>query len=89
MEFQTARRYYDQQVPGWGETFAEEVRAALQRLRQWPLAFPVERGDIRRMLLGRFPYKILYSVESDHLYIIALAHQHRKPDYWVGRIESR
>ena len=27
----------------------------------------------------------LYSVESDHIYVIAVAHQHRDPEYWVGR----
>jgi hypothetical protein len=52
------------------------------------LAFPVERGDIRRITLTRFPYKLLYSIEPDCLYVIAIAHQHRKPDYWVGRSEQ-
>ncbi|MEW6501172.1 MAG: hypothetical protein AB1456_06765 [Thermodesulfobacteriota bacterium] len=39
---------------------------------------------MRKTFVHRFPYKILYSIEPDHLFIIAIAHQHRKPDYWVG-----
>jgi hypothetical protein len=45
----------------------------------------VEHGDIRRLILARFPYKLLYSVETDHVYVIALAHRRRAPDYWVDR----
>lgn len=84
-EYQAAIRYYDQQVPSLGTRLTEEIRAALRRMSDWPLAFPVERGEIRRVLLGWFPYKLLYSIEADHLYVIALAHQHREPDYWTGR----
>jgi len=51
----------------------------------WPLACPIERAEIRRLTLSRFPYKLLYSVESDHIYLIAVSHQHRMPDYWIDR----
>ncbi|MDE2497973.1 MAG: hypothetical protein KGK35_09105 [Xanthomonadaceae bacterium] len=46
LEFEAAERYYERQVPGLGAGFREEIQAAIGRLRQWPLAFPVERGDI-------------------------------------------
>lgn len=39
------------------------------------------------MVLSRFPYKLPYAVEADHIYIIAVAHQHRKPEYWIRRTE--
>jgi toxin ParE1/3/4 len=38
-----------------------------------------------RATLSRFPYKLLYAIEADYIYLIAVAHQHRKPDYWIGR----
>lgn len=88
LEFEAAERYYDRQVTGLGSQLREEVREALQRLQHWPLAFPIERGDIRRVTLARFPYKLLYAIEPDGIYVIAIAHQHRKPDYWVGRDEK-
>ena len=65
--------------------FRKDIQQALRRLRRWPLAAPVERGDIRRLILSRFPYKLLYSVEADRIYVIAVAHLHRAPDYWVDR----
>jgi toxin ParE1/3/4 len=84
-EFDEAEQYYNRQVPKLGDQFRKEVRAALPRLQAWPLSCPVERGDIRRLTLSRFPYKLLYSVEADHIYIIAVAHQHREPAYWTER----
>lgn len=81
-EYEEAWRYYEEQVPGLGEALKQDIRSALRRIGVWPLSSPTEKGDIRRVLLSRFPYKLLYSVEPDHLYIIAVAHLHRKPDYW-------
>lgn len=84
-EFDEAERYYNRQAPRLGEEFRAEIKLALPRIQAWPLSCPVEQGDIRRLMLSRFPYKLLYSVESDHIYVIAVAHQHRNPDYWIGR----
>jgi plasmid stabilization system protein ParE len=84
-EFEDGERYYKRQFCELGVRFRADIKDALARLRHWPLAAPVERGDIRRMILSRFPYKLLYSVEGDCIYIIALAHLHRAPDYWIGR----
>lgn len=83
LEFEDAERYYDKQVEGQGSRFRAEVKAALSRMRAWPLACPEERSGIRRLLLSRFPYKLLYSLENDQIYVIAVAHQHRQPDYWA------
>jgi toxin ParE1/3/4 len=87
-EFIEAERYYEEQLPGLGARFRGEVRVALRRARMWPLSSPIERGDIRRLVLTRFPYKLLYSIEADHLYVLAVAHQHRRPSYWGGRSRS-
>lgn len=86
LEFEDAERYYDKQIEGLGSRFRAEVKAALSRMRAWPLSSPEERSGIRRLLLSRFSYKLLYSLENDHIYVIAVAHQHRQPDYWVGRM---
>ena len=86
-EFEDAARYYNEQRHGLGDEFRREMRNFLSRLRRAPLSFPVELGDIRRLILTRFPYKLLYSVESDYIYVIAVAHRRRSPDYWIDRID--
>ena len=85
LELVEARRFYNLKRPELGDRLFDEMRSALPRVQRWPLSCPVERGDIRRLALTRFPYKLLYAVEEDHIYVIAVAHQHRKPYYWIGR----
>jgi plasmid stabilization system protein ParE len=84
-EFKEGEDYYESQSPGLGRRFRADVRDGLRHLKNWPLAAPIERGEIRRLLLSHFPYKLLYSVEPDRIYIIAVAHLHRAPDYWTRR----
>lgn len=55
-EFNEAVQYYDQQRQGLGDELRAEIRGFLPRLQRSPLTFPVERGDIRRLILARFPY---------------------------------
>ena len=84
-EMNDAVQYYEFEYSGLGQRFKEEIRKAALRIAEYPHAFSIERGDVRKCLLHRFKYKLLYSIEKDHILIIAVAHQHRKPDYWVGR----
>lgn len=87
-ELKDSVRYYELEYSGLGRKFKDEVRMAVKRIAAYPMAWSVERGEVRKCLLHKFPYKLLYSVESDHILIIAVAHRHRKPDYWVGRKET-
>ena len=82
-ELYDATQYYEIEYQGLGKQFREEVRKVAKRISEYPEAWSVERGDVRKCILHRFPYKLLYSIEKNHIFIIAIAHQHRRPDYWV------
>ena len=84
-ELDDAVNYLELEFEGLGYKFKSEVKSAAERIARHPMAWSVERGDIRKCLLHKFPYKLLYSVESDHIFVIAVAHQHREPDYWIDR----
>ena len=85
LELEDATHYYELEFESLGRRFKEEVRKAVMRISEYPEAWSVERGDVRKCLLHKFPFKLLYSIEDDYIFIIAIAHQHRIPDYWVGR----
>ena len=87
-ELYDATRFYEIESEGLGKRFREEVKKAAKRITAYPEAWSVERGDIRKCLLHNFPYKLLYSIEKDHIFIIAVAHQHRRPNYWVERTKT-
>ena len=84
-ELDDATKFYEAQFMGLGKRFRMEVRNAAVRISEYPKAWSIERGEVRKCLLHRFPYKLLYSIEKDHVLVIAVAHQHRKPDYWIAR----
>lgn len=88
LELDDAVRYYELEYPGLGYRFKEDARKAALRIAEYPQAWSIERGDVRKCLLHKFPYKLMYAVENDHILVIAVAHQHRNPDYWTGRDET-
>lgn len=86
LELDDASQYYELQLTGLGIRFEEEVKRGIRRILEYPNAWKIEKEDIRRYVLHRFPYKILYSIEKTHIYIIAIAHGHRRPNYWIERV---
>lgn len=87
-EFQDARQYYEIEQSGLGRRFEKEVKAALLRIKKIPEAWPVEKGEIQKYLLHKFPFKILFSIQNDHILVLAFAHQHREPQYWISRSQD-
>lgn len=87
-EFNDAIEYYEFEVEGLGKRFKAEIKRALRTIRRFPRIGVIEEGDVRRYILHKFPYKILYSIEKDYIYIIAIANMHREPNYWIERLKS-
>jgi len=84
-ELNDAVDFYNLELSGLGNNFKEEIKKSINRILDYPTAWPTVTQYIRKYILHKFPYKILYSLEKDHIYIIAIAHQHRKPNYWIDR----
>ena len=86
-EFLAAIDYYEEREENLGFEFAAEVYAAIRRAAEHPKTWPILEGEVRRCLTTRFPYGVLYSREPDSIFILAVMHLHRDPDYWKHRIE--
>jgi plasmid stabilization system protein ParE len=84
-EFNSAIDYYENIEPGLGYDFAVEVHSAIQRAVAFPKVWIAIEGDIRRSLVRRFPYGVLYSEEQEGLFILAVMNLHRDPMYWKYR----
>ena len=67
--------FYDNRVPGLGAIFLDEIEAiaATQGTRGLPLR--------------RFPHSLIYAAEDARIWVLAVAHQKRKPGYWRQRRE--
>jgi plasmid stabilization system protein ParE len=84
-EFTEAASFYESRVPGLGWAFVGEVERAITFARTNPEAGSPLGEKVRRMLVRRFPYSVIYRGEAERLLILAIAHQHRRPGYWRHR----
>ena len=84
-EFDAAVEWYEERSTGLGLDFAAEIRQAILRAESMPLAWTRLEGDIRRILVHRFPFGILYAPDGNHLQIVAVMHLSRAPGYWRHR----
>jgi len=91
-EMAEAARWYETHRVGLGTEFVAAVDAPVARLAEAPrVGAPVPGvADelIRRRAVRRFPYHVVYIELSDRLQILAVAHDRRRPGYWVGRLPT-
>jgi plasmid stabilization system protein ParE len=85
-EIYEAAIYYEEKAADLGLLFLDEIEKAIIRILANPMAYPSVGDEVRQAIVSRFPYSILYVIESDeHLRVIAVAHQKRRPGYWNVR----
>ena len=84
-DIREAARWYEDREVGLGLRFIREIRTSLERISQSPLRFPVVEEEVRRALLHKFPYSIYFVNEPEAVAVIAVLHQHRRPDTWRSR----
>jgi toxin ParE1/3/4 len=85
-ELTEAIQHYFEISPELGQGLQDEVEHGLIFLLRYPEAAPRVLGPIRRLVLQRFPYNLLYRpLKGGGLRILAVAHQKRRPWYWTGR----
>ena len=86
-EFHDAIKYYETRQIDLGMKFQSDIRCSIERIKEFPNTYVVVKENIRRCLLHKFNYSILYTIKDNYILIIAISHQHKKPDYWVDRIK--
>ena len=87
-EFLAAIDYYNDAEHGLGMAFYTEVESAIALIESYPDLWTEIGGGIRRCLVRRFPFAILYSREAGHVFVYAIMHTKREPNYWRNRLSS-
>lgn len=70
---------------GLGKVFFEQVTETIKLIGQFPDIWTQNSLHTRRAILRKFPYSLIYSILINMIYIIAIAHQNRQPEYWIDR----
>jgi plasmid stabilization system protein ParE len=87
-EMNEAAQFYEGRTERLGEDFLDEVEHTIQSILAFPRSGPVVSKNLRRRILRRFPFGLLYAIENERIVIVALAHLKRRPGYWKDRIEK-
>jgi len=85
-ELSEAGVFHEANSVGLGADFLNEVQRVIDIVREYPKIRQALGRDVRRIVLRRFPFSLIYSVEIDSIVIVAVAHQRRRPDYWKDRV---
>ncbi len=70
---------------GLGQAFLSAVEAAVRMVARNPQIWPRSTGSFRRCRVPRFPYAVIYLADAEEIFIAAVMHLRRRPDYWRGR----
>jgi plasmid stabilization system protein ParE len=91
-EGQDAARWYENRRAGLGDEFLDELSRTFEAIERFPRAstqVPVSLPgrEVRRTVVRRFPYVVVYEVVSDDdVLVLAVAHGRRRPNYWINRL---
>ena len=81
--------FYEEQQEELGLKFLEEIYSTIQRIIEFPSAFPIFSNNTRKCITNRFPFAIIYQIRKDKIFITAIMHLARKPGHLTKRIKKK
>jgi toxin ParE1/3/4 len=77
--------FYQKRAEGLDEALLDIIEAAVSRIRRHPRSGVSILSNIRRVSVATFPYSVVYRIEEERIFILAIAHEKRRPLYWARR----
>ncbi len=76
--------YLEDRAPGHGFRFLDELDRCYGYIQDFPRGFQERRGRFRHAMLAVLPYRVVYGVEEDTIYVYQIRHTSRKPNKRFG-----
>jgi len=91
IEAEETAAWYERKQPGLGADFIRSLEAALELLKDdlvpdVPAHGQAAQRKVRRLILKRFPYDVVFVNLTDHLLVLAFVHHSRRPGFWKERV---
>ena len=78
--------YANEAGPDVAMDFHSELSALVERIKEWPKSFPLLREEFHRGLMKRFPFQVIYKIQSaEQIRILTVRHHKRHPDFGLNR----
>ena len=81
-----AYNWYEQHTVGLGSEFIRVVDASFSTIQRNPFACPIVHEQVRKKLIRKFPYGLLYIIIDETISIIGCFHVKRDPQQWERRL---
>lgn len=85
LDLSEAIRWYDERDQELGDDLLRHVYHCIASIETNPRLYPIVHRQMRRALVHRFPFQILYEIESEEVIIYAIYHSARDPETWKRR----
>jgi len=85
-EVEESRNFYDEERPGLGAEFIDELDVTLYEICKQPEIWRNVTANIKRKSIERFPFVVYYAIEEECILVVSVAHQKRRPGYWKKRL---
>ena len=79
--------WYNAQRSGLGSIFLDKYESALEAIIASSGMWPNIEQNAKRYLTDQFPYGVIYTVDEDHIRVIAISHTSRRVGYWRSRLK--
>jgi plasmid stabilization system protein ParE len=74
-----AYEWYNEQQPGLGDLFLNELENCYDKLELWPTAYNKVKRNYRQLVFHTFPYVIVFEIIKKDVVIYSVFHTSRNP----------
>ena len=85
-ELREAALWYESRTPGLGGEFVQSITDCVESICNHPEMFPYIYRHVRRALVKRFPFSLLYFIADGSITVISVFHSSRDPQTWKRRV---
>lgn len=85
-EFDNSADWYEDKRTGLGIEFVANVRNVFNRIAANPKLHAITFRDVRKAVVAKFPFIVIYREELDVVLIISVFHTSQDPSIWKRRV---
>ncbi|MFV8751334.1 type II toxin-antitoxin system RelE/ParE family toxin [Nannocystaceae bacterium ST9] len=68
------------------QNFTDAFLHAARSIAENPRLWPEIEAEVRRALLRKYPYSLIFVIRGDEALVLSVMHQSREPGYWRDRL---
>jgi plasmid stabilization system protein ParE len=87
-EYLASLAWYKERSEDAALDFENQFHKAVSAIAEAPDRWPVYLTNFRRYVVRQFPFSIVYRSLDNEVFVLAVAHAHRRPGYWRKSSDS-